>query len=246
MSTGLKSQFQSFEIGDPVFRTRFDGSRVIDEDGAPLLVFRGEHGVRDDNFVQCRVATISFGTLEAAVTYATKPNTYSDNPPKDPRVLPAFLSLRRPFINDPDDPFVDLGMVQKVLGYEEALRVGRKFADAIENTNNWEAISEGLRTAKTPNPTVRGWLRKRPEDITKLYFDAYDYFDDAVEISKLRAQGFDGMIHAGTSETLGQHEYKVFYPAQVLPASSRWLTPDEACEFAANWTTRRTPAMACL
>ncbi|MGY3582199.1 hypothetical protein [Bradyrhizobium sp. USDA 4350] len=244
MSMGLKSQFQSFETGDPVFRARFEDSRVIDEDGAPLLVFRGEHGARDDNFVQCRVAAISFGTLEAAVTYATKPNSYSDNPPKEPRVLPAFLSLRRPFINDPDDPFVDLGMVQKVLGYEEALRVGRKFADAIENTNNWEDISEELRTVKTPNPTVLGWLRKRP-DVSRLYFDAYDYFDDEKEMSKLRALGFDGAIHAGTSETFSQREYKVFDPAQILPASPRWLTPDEAREFAVEWEARRASAMTC-
>lgn len=241
------SQFKAFEdVDDPVFRGRFDGSRVVDANGAPLLVFRGEHGKRDDNFVQCRVATISFGTIEAAVTYATKPNNYNDNPPKEPRVLPAFLALRRPFINEPDDPFVDLGMMEKVLGYDEALRIGRKFADAIENTNNWEDISEKLATRKNPNPTVRGWLKKRPENIRDLYFDAYDYFDDMKEMAALRAAGLDGAIHAGTSETLNQREYKVFDPAQILPATTRWLSPEEAYEFAAAWDARRAPALvAC-
>lgn len=237
--------FQAFEdVDDPDFIARFEGSRVVDADGAPLLVFRGEHGRAGESLVQSRLGSISFGSIEAAVIYATNPNNYNDQPAKEPRVLPAFLAIRRPFVNEPDDPFVDLGMVQKVLGYEEALRVGRKFADAIENTNNWEDISERIRTAKSPNPTVRGWLRKRPENIADLYFDAYDYFDDAKEMGKLRAAGFDGATHAGTSETLGQREYKVFDAAQILPASSRWLTPDEARAFAAEREARRPPAMA--
>lgn len=235
----LMTAFQAFEdIEHPDFLVRFKGSRAVNSDGAPLLVFRGEHGARGESLVQCRVGSISFGTVEAAVRYATSPNNYNDTP-VEPRVLPAFLALRRPFVNEPNDPFVDLGMIQRVLGYEEALKIGRKFADAIENTNNWEEISEEVEVA-----TVRGWLRKRPQDISNLYFDAYDYFNDAKEMTKLGAAGFDGAIHAGTSETLGQREYKVFDLSQILPATSRWLTVDEARDFAANWEARRAPAMA--
>lgn len=237
--------FDAFEdIDDRHFRARFKGSRVVDADGAPLLVFRGEHGDGNRGLVQSRLGSISFGTIEAAIIYAKNPNNSKDYPARKPRVLPAFLALRRPFINKPDDPFIDLGMVQKVLGYEEAVRVGTKFADAIENTNNWEDMSDRLSTAKMPIPTVRGWLKTRPKKISDLYFDAFNYFDDRREMAKLSAAGFDGAIHAGSSETDGEHEYKVFDPAQILPASPRWLTPDEAREFAAEWESRRAPAMA--
>jgi hypothetical protein len=98
------------------------------------------------------------------------------------------------------------------------MRIARKFADHIENTNNWEEISEetGCRRLKT-------LLKKHPERLRDLYFDAYSYLDDPVETAHLKAAGFDGAIHAGAGETHGEVEYKVFDESQIRSATTPWI-----------------------
>lgn len=211
-------------------------ARNIGGETSPV-VYRCEHGRPDGRLFHCRRGSISFGTLEAAVLYATSPNSRLDLV-HEPRVIAARLRIERPFPGDPDDQFLDLSLVERTLGRREALRIAIKFADAIENTNNWEEISHatGIRT-------VRALLTRRPGVVKDLYFDAYLYFDDAAEIASLRKAGFDGAVHSGSGGTHGEREYKVFDASRVAPITG-WMTPERAREFAAAEAGLRSPAVA--
>jgi len=54
--------------------------------------------------------------------------------------------------------------------------------------------------------------------LMNLYFNAYKFLDDLVEVDRLKAAGYDGAIHIGNGETAGVLEYRVFDLRQVRPA----------------------------
>jgi hypothetical protein len=209
------------------FRKWFEGSCVVDDTGLPRLVYRGEHGAdlpgrhyNGSPHFQSRVGALSFGCLEDANLYATEPNHRHDNIDA-PRVYPAYLRIVRPFqVNDnPADPFLELRYVKAQLGLPEALRIARKFAGHVENTNQWQEFMQPLvATEENPEPTVQAFLDAMPDRVGELYFDAYPFFDDPEEVARLRALGFDGCVHGGNGAGAFNVEYKVFDAAAVKSA----------------------------
>jgi hypothetical protein len=216
MTTGKKTD----AIDREALKRWLGDTKVVGKDGEPLVVYRGEHGDVDGRRFQSRLGSISFGSAAAASTYSMSPNNRADVV-TNARVLSAYLKIEKPFINDPEDPFIDLGMIERVLGTEEANRAAVKFKDYIENTNNWEEISE-----ETGCKTIRGLLKKYPERMKELYFDAYAFFDNAEYMAKLKALGFDGAIHMGSGETFDELEYKVFDESQIRSATTPWIGID--------------------
>lgn len=208
-------------------------------DGKPLVLYRGEHGKTTGSNAagrseggtepttvprtsreeignaptqfQTRGGAISFGTKEVANTYAMQPNDSRDTA-EAPRVMPVYLKIERPIVNDPHDPFIELSTIATALGEKEAKRIAIKFADQIENTNNWQD-DLGKRYK-----SVREMLKKDPAALSKLFFSVHEYLDDPKEIAKLKAAGFDGAIHQGSGASLDSAEYKVFDESQVKSA----------------------------
>ncbi len=216
------------------FRAWFGKSRVTDGGGAPLLVFRGEHGRRGEGMFQTRGGAITFADRDAAIGYATSPNDRADSV-HEARVMPAYLRIERPFMLEPADPYLELQTVAEALGRAEATRVALKFETWIRDTDNWRRIRDEVGPV-----SVSAFLKRHPDRLADLYFLAYPYLDDPAETARLKAAGFDGAVHAGSSVTAGKAEYKVFGTAGVLPAAPRWLAPEEVREFAAA----PAPAMA--
>lgn len=198
------------------FRELSRRTRVVGDDGLPLMVFRGEHGTPDPaQRFQVRRGSITFGSVEAANLYASEPND-EDAEALAPRVIAAYLHIERPFIHTDDDPFIDLGLIRANLGAEQARRIALKFASSIEPTARWREVS----TAKGVS-TVEEFLDEATDDeLDELYFEAYRYFDDPVEVSLMKAAGFDGAIHGGIGENALEAEYRVFDPNQVIDALS--------------------------
>lgn len=199
----------------PFFKHWFGKSRVVDKDGNPLAVYRGEHGESSGTGLQSRIGSLSFtNDAEVASLYATEPNNRTlDAWAQAPRVTKAYLKIENPIMDTPDDPFIGLDVIEKALGRSEAVRIARKFAENIENTNNWEEIGLGF-----GYKTVPEFLEKNPDRVGDLYFDTYNYLDDAEEVAKLKAAGYDGAIHGGNGESSDAVEYKVFSPDQVKSA----------------------------
>lgn len=194
----------------PQFQQFFKGSHVVDAQGQPLVVYRGEHGVGAGQ-VQSREGSIAFGSKAAASTYAESPNRHGEIAAA-PRVTPAYLSIKRPFLNDAEDPFVDVARIARALGPTEAKRVAIKFASDIENTNAWQENFADKYTS------VKDLVKQAPERINDLYFDAFKYLADPKEVALLKQKGFDGAIHGGNGETALEPEYKVFDTSQIKSA----------------------------
>ncbi len=192
------------------FRDWFGDSKVVDTDGKPLVVYRGEHGISDEQ-IQSRRGSISFGNKEAADLYAKNPNDRGDKAAA-PRVIPAYLRIENPIVNDSSDPFIDLATIERALGRDEAVRIARKFAGDIVHTNNWE---EGF---AEQYDSVGSMLDAEPDRVGELYFDVFRLLDDASEVAKLKAAGFDGAIHGGNGETALETEYRVFDRSQIKSA----------------------------
>jgi hypothetical protein len=176
---------------------------VVDEEGMPLRVYRGEHG--DTHLpVHSRLASISFGTREAANAYATNPNDTYDCA-QNPRVMAAYLSIRKPLINNPNDPFIDFPILASAIGAENARNVFVKFGDYLYNTDNWASNFEMYESVdQVPLNEMDG-----------LYLDLYPLLDDPSVVALLKANGFDGAIHAGAGRTAREPEYKVFSADQI-------------------------------
>lgn len=181
-----------------------------DEAGKPLVAYRGEHGdpALGEGF-QTRLPSISFGSKEAANTYAMSPNVHADVP-HSPRVTPAHLSIRNPIWTKDDDPFIDFSEIAQKLDMNTALRLAHQHANYIENTNNWEENFGDV------YDSVEELLKQDPAAINKLYMDAYPLLDDPEFVAAARAKGYDGAINLGSGETALDAEYRIFHPSQAV------------------------------
>jgi len=195
----------------------FGDSVVVDLDGRPLIVYRGEHGSLDvatgdtvGASAQTRLGSISFGSRHCADRYAMKPNVVSDHADA-PRITPAFLSIQRPVMNRPDDPFIELRDLANALGDEATRRIAIELAPFVEHTNNWdENFADRF-------SSVEVMTRECSDYVDLLFLDAYAVFDCARYVDWLKAAGYDGAVHGGAGESMGEAEYKVFSENQILP-----------------------------
>ena len=193
------------------FKEWFGNSVVVDDDGDPLIVHRGEHGLSDSVAagVHSRFTAITYSSYDAAKLYAESTNEKSDQIQQS-RIASAFLSLQNPIINDPFDPFIDLSVISKTLGLEEAMDTARRLEEQIMATGNWEENFD------SEYSSLDEMFEKDPALVNELYIDAYLVLDNNDTVAALKKAGFDGAIHAGSGGTLDSPEYKVFSPEQVI------------------------------
>lgn len=191
------------------FADWFASSMVVNDDGSARKVFRGEHGETDDGVVQSRLPSITFTECAAAASsYAMEPNDHRMRP-QQPRVVCAYLRIANPILNQPDDPFAELGDVARHLGETFARTMAIRYAGHVENTSNWlEDVGIGY-------AGVEEFLVANPKGLSRLYMVAYPLLDDPEFVAQARAAGFDGAIHIGNGQTASLLEYRVFDHAQI-------------------------------
>ena len=127
----------------------------------------------------------------------------------------AHLKIKKPVLNDPDDPFMDLSVLIGAVGDEIARAAAIRHADHIENTNNWDDIS-----SETRIDFVEQFLEKYPGRLVDLYLNAFPLFDDPKVIDALKEAGFDGAIYGGVGDNALEVEYRVFDKDQIVVVSS--------------------------
>jgi hypothetical protein len=164
------------------------------------VVYRGEHGAdpKPGEF-QTRMPSISFGSKKAATSYAHEPNNRTqDHVAHSPRVIPAHINIRKPFINDPDDPFIDLSHIDKTLGHDRAMWVAREFADHVANT---QAFNDACDEHNESHIEPHELLEKHPETMNRLCVQAYPLLDHPEFIDHLKQAGYDGAVYGGAART---------------------------------------------
>jgi hypothetical protein len=208
---------RSIRSGDDWMRLKFEEwfgkSRATNPDGSPAVVYRGEHGTPPkDELFHSRLNSLSFSADPAVASfYAMYPNVHKDVV-QAPRVSPVHLKIENPIINNLEDPFIDLAHIEKELGRTEAMRIARKFSNEIEYTDNWDE------NYANKYASVADLLKRHPQELKNLYFDAFKYLDDPEEVALLWKKGYDGAIHVGNGKTSTSTEYRVFDPSQVRSA----------------------------
>jgi hypoxanthine-guanine phosphoribosyltransferase len=197
----------------PEFKRWFGDSKVVDAQGKPLVVYRGEHG--GDGQPRTTLASYTFvDDPKVASTYAMSPNDTRNFLSADsPKVIPAFLSIQNPVIENRDDPFVEFSDLVKKLGRDVSIKFARKHADWIQNTGNWEE------NFADKYESVDALLDASPSAVSELYMDAYPLLDDFAFVGAAKDAGFDGAIHVGNGESMDAVEYKVFLPEQIKSAT---------------------------
>lgn len=184
-------------------------------DGQYLRLFRGECAHPHHKTPKSNLRALYFGTVETANIYAE--STTNSGNYYTSRVFPVHLILERPFINQPDDPYLELGHVRMLLGGSETKRIAIRFAKFIEETDNW-------RERQNPNNNFKGVadFLYQGGSVDDLYFQAYRFFDSFMEINRLRKLGYDGAIHRGSGRgSADATEYCVFSRKQVYFTTSK-------------------------
>jgi soluble lytic murein transglycosylase-like protein len=207
---------QQGQVTTPEFKAWFGdwagapekASKVVDEDGAPLIVYRGQHG-ESDKAIHGRRGSIAFGDKETASTYAVHPNDAQDTP-HSPRVIPAYLSIKNPIINT-DDMFAPFSDLAEALGPDVAKRFALKYADAIEESGYWEEEFGEY-------DGVADLLEQDPSALSKLDVEGYRLLDDHEFVAAAKKAGYDGAILDGAGENALEREYHVFDESQIKSA----------------------------
>ena len=225
------------------FRNWFRDSAVVDENGEPLVVYRGEHGeVTGD--VTTMLPSITFSNSpEVASQYAEDPND-SRMEAVAPRVSPAYLSIKQPVINTPGDPYIDLDTLINAIGYEATIdAVRRAGTEQIEDSNAWfENFANEFESFEDVVERAPERLMQAPS----LPILAFRVLDDPATVEALKAAGYDGAIHGGFGTAVDDVEYRVFDQTQIKsqfnqgtfdPADPNILnqTVDPTSENFRNW-----------
>ena len=197
------------------------GTKAVDKEGRPVMAYRGEYGPSDK--LSTELGSYSFGTRDAANLYATEPNNFNAVT-EAMKVFPAQLSIRKPLINTPGDPFIDLPVLRKALGKKEFDRVVRENADRIENTNAFEELADAKGYT-----SVLDLIKKNSKDLDNLATELYPILDDPRAVKALQRRGYDGAIYGGSGATALEPEYRIFSPSQaVSPYGNKPMAPRSA------------------
>lgn len=198
-------------------------TKVVNEYGEPVIVYRGQHrGDAGPEFLESTVASFSFGDADIATAYAERPN-YGDKFywGKAPAVMPAYLKIENPFVNygchsnSSCEPFIDIStaIARLNLTQEEAFELARFGSEGIQNTNNWEEISEEFDVH-----SIDELIEQHPEKVPDLFFEIFYMLDDHRWVNRIKEAGYDGAIYGGSGENEAEAEYRIFDQSQAIPA----------------------------
>jgi hypothetical protein len=194
------------------FKDWFGDSVVKDINGDPLVVYRGQHSGSADP--ETRLGSFTFSSAQAASLYAEQPNNRAEEA-RAPFVIPAYLSIQKPIVNDPTDPYIDLSVLVDGIGFDATAALAKREAARIEQTNAWEEGFAG------EFRDVEDVIARAPERLGELPLLAFAALDDRATLAALKAAGFDGAVHGGVGQTFESPEYRVFDEAQIKSVNNR-------------------------
>ena len=174
------------------------------------LVYRGEYGSKA--VLMTHLGSLTFvDDRTVAERYARVPNQRQYSGLKEPKLITAKVTINRPFINTPDDSFIEFKAIRAHLGPTHAIRIARKFADSIVETDAWVALAKKHRVN-----TLDEYLALPDASTQKLCMQAYRYFDDPEVIEVLVNHHFDGAIYRGSGESIDCAEYRPFNRDNIM------------------------------
>ena len=173
-----------------------------------MNAFRGQHGRPTHDAIHSRLQSVSFGSLQVAVTYASNPNNRGDVVIQ-PHVIEAHFRIERPLPLDAEDPFMDASLVLDLMGQDRGLELLLRHASHIYNTGKWdEEFAQVF-------DDVKDVAERAPHRLRELYLDAWTVLDDRDFVCVAKKMGFDGAAFGGTGASALTTEYRVFSREQI-------------------------------
>lgn len=171
----------------PAFKKWFDGSKVVDADGKPLVVY---HGTRAD----IDVFNADGGTGKTHGTgafFSSNPETAGSYASQEgANIVPTYLSLKRPMVVDAKGKnWNRVGQSARVELPEivAARRLDQEDENLLAELEGRAPVTLGATKKKARNTTVK-----------KLFPGEFDYSDDTTSTDDLarwaRNNGYDGLI----------------------------------------------------
>lgn len=184
---------------------------VIDSNGQPLKVYRGEHG-RHTDYIQTELPTISFGCREIAVEYARNPNR-PYHQVECSRLIEAYVNITNPVFNNPRDSYIDYDDLVEIVGISNANMLFCRFAEVVMVTDSWQYMCED---SERSWPGVEEVVGNRLDLMSKLCMQIYPLLDDPSFIKLVASLGYDGAVHMGSGVGNAKTEYRVFDEGQIF------------------------------
>lgn len=215
-------------------------SKALDAVYAPsvdVIGYRGEIVSNPENEpFHAREGSISFSSREAATANATDIRNLGESE-LTARIIEARLTLAKPVINTPDDPFIDFSVIGTAIGNERATAIAIALSSHITATEVYSVYLTNQNL--NPDTTVEEVLAANPDALGQLYVEAAPVFANAEWVEWFQKAGFDGAVH-GSVDTIPEPEYQVFDEAQVSVLNVVAL---EAHQQTAELETNTDPAL---
>lgn len=181
-------------------------------DGRPLVLYRGERSSADHNHIRTQVRAVYFTDEKETASILASPFGIRELEFDAPRVFPVQLRIKNLFINQPDNPMLELSALARLLGNSEARRIAVKFSHRIERTDGWIQKVNPYRRYKN----VEDYLNSPAAGFDGLYFPASWFFLSNAEVGRIARLGYDGAIHGGAGFGAGgKPEYVAFSKSQI-------------------------------
>jgi hypothetical protein len=188
----------------PAFKRWFGDSKVVDENGDPLVMYHGtSQNQKGEAFTFFDTYGSSYGLMGMGAYFTDNPEVASSYTTKGkgdtPTVYPAFLSIKNP---------MDM--------------------DAEADADAWTSQFDGIDDYHEGGTTNESWYRAAEELLTDQQIPLYE----GAEIMQdgIRAMGFDGITHIGggriKSDSVKHRVFIAFEPTQIKSATGNIGTYD--------------------
>ena len=194
---GLQFDQEAVQTDAPEFRNWFKDSKVVDENGKPLVMYHGTSGNEGgDAFTYFDAYASNYGLMGQGAYFTDNPEVASSYTTKGkgetPTVYKVFLSIQNP---------IDM--------------------DAKADPAKWQKQFDGIEDFHEGGETNESWYRAAEyllRDQRLPMWDGAETMQDG-----LRAMGFDGITHIGggrvKSDGVRHRVYIAFEPTQVKSAT---------------------------
>ena len=224
----------------PEFRRWFGNSKVVDENGKPLVVYHSTHAEFTEADPTRGVSSLGFhvGTAEQAQatqeTAGTKADVDARRPMEGQRIMPLYVSLQSPLRMEDKGPWYSFAVVERLASEhgiqdptplpENARELAGK--DAAHLSITWDGYSEARKKYEVVRRArLLEWMEAHPEASRDAVQDAGVQAANAYVRELIQSAGYDGIVYANKFEGEGD-SWIAFRPEQIKSATGNRGTFD--------------------
>lgn len=129
---------------------------------------------------------------------------------EDGFITKVSVIIDNPFINDPKDPFIDIGKFRSLLSPDLYRQLAQSFPEELTETNEWERVQE-----RHPGCSLMDIFNQFPDEFDALPLWAEEAYNTTIVRTALLANNYDGAIHAIHGPYNDALAYHAFHPTRL-------------------------------